>query len=132
MGGFGQKWPWPFSSWDPKIFCILRMNLYIDIMMQYFLVRLISFPLTFKWWGSTEVVHSVNALFSAGEIEPSSKFSKRGGLTGSHFLDGGCWERGGGWLFSGGGGCSFYIKRELKSKIFNNKKVHKQKCFCLS
>ena len=33
----------------------------------------------------------------------------------------------GGW-----GGCNFYIKDELKSEIFNGKKVHKQKCFFLS
>ena len=28
-------------------------------------------------------------------VEPLSKFSKRGGLTGSQTLEGGCWERGG-------------------------------------
>ena len=32
------------------------------------------------------------------EVEPSTKFSKRGGLTGPQLLEGGCWERRG-WLF---------------------------------
>ena len=43
----GQKWPWCFNSWDPKICCILRTNLWIDlifwliylIVMQKILVR---------------------------------------------------------------------------------------------
>ena len=29
LGRRGQKWPWLFSSWDPKICCILRMNVWI-------------------------------------------------------------------------------------------------------
>ena len=36
-------------------------------------------------------------------------------------------EKGGGL-----GGCNFYIKSKLKSDIFNDKKVNKQKCFALS
>ena len=27
----GQKWAWSFSSWDPKICCILRMSLWIEL-----------------------------------------------------------------------------------------------------
>ena len=56
-----QRWQWLFSSWDPKT-CILKMNLWIEliilmlIVMQQFLVRLISYSLTFKCWGSTGVV----------------------------------------------------------------------------
>ena len=30
-----------------------------------------------------------------GEVEPPTKFSKGAGLTGSQFLEGDCWERGG-------------------------------------
>ena len=41
-------------------------------------------------------------------------------MTGCQFLEGSCWERG--WIFPPGGGCIFYIKNELKSEIFNNKK----------
>ena len=53
-------------------------------------------------------------------------FQKGGGsLTGSQFLEGGCWERGGVTFFMEG--CSFYIKSKLKSEIFNDKKVYKQK-----
>ena len=44
---------------------------------------------------------------------------KEGGMTGSQFLQGSCWERGGGFFQSG---CSFYIKINLKSEIFNNNK----------
>ena len=41
-------------------------------------------------------------------------------MTGCQFLEGSCWERG--WIFPPGVGCIFYIKNELKSEIFNNKK----------
>ena len=56
-----QRWQWLFSSWDPKT-CILKMNIWIElnilmlIVMQKFLVRLISYSLVFKFWGSTAVV----------------------------------------------------------------------------
>ena len=40
--------------------------------------------------------------------------------------------RGGGGLFQGEGGYSFYIKSKLKSEIFNDKKSYFQKCFPLS
>ena len=39
-----------------------------------------------------------------GGIEPSTKFSKKECLTGAQFLEGGCWERGGGGLFGEGEG----------------------------
>ena len=61
LSGPCQKWQWLFSSWDPKTCCIL-MNIWIElislmlIVMQYFLVRLISYSLTFKCWGSTAVL----------------------------------------------------------------------------
>ena len=61
-----------------------------------------------------------------GEVEPPTKFSKRVHLTGSPFLEGSYWERGGDFFQ---GGCSFYKKSKLKSKIFNGKKVYKQKMF---
>ena len=70
------KWPWPFSSWDPKICCILIMNLWIElifwmvIVMQYFLVRLISYSLTFKCRGSTAVV-----LLALMKIQKSFKLT---------------------------------------------------------
>ena len=55
-----------------------------------------------KW-----IMHNVHPLFLLGregwEVEPPIKFSKRESLTGSQFLDGVCWERGG-ELFLGGMG----------------------------
>ena len=60
--GHGQKWPLLFRSWETKICSTIRMNLWIElifwmlIVMQEFLVRLIPYSLTFKWWGSTAVV----------------------------------------------------------------------------
>ena len=54
----GQELQWPYSSWDPKICCFLRMNKWIEliiltlIVMQYFLVRLLSYSLSFKCLGS--------------------------------------------------------------------------------
>ena len=63
-------------------------------------------------------------------VEPPTKFSKRGSLTGPQFVEEGCWERGGN-LFQGGGGCSFYIKNKLKSETFHDKKVCKKNVsFC--
>ena len=50
-------------------------------------------------------------------FEPSTKFSKRRGLTGSQRVVAGK-DRGD--FFQGG--CSFYIKNKLKSEIFNDKK----------
>ena len=63
-----------------------------------------------------------------GGAEPPTKFSKRGGLTGSQFLKGSCWERGVTFFI---GGCSFYMKNKLESEIFNNKKSLQAKCFRL-
>ena len=37
-------------------------------------------------------------------------------------------QKAGAWQFFLEGGCCFYIKK-LKSEIFNDKKVYKQKCF---
>ena len=31
VGGQGQKWVWPLSSWDLKICFILRMSLWIEL-----------------------------------------------------------------------------------------------------
>ena len=57
--------------------------------------------------------------------EPPKKLTqiwvKKWGLTGSQFLDWGCWEKGG-ELFQGGLQCSFYIKSKPKSEVFNDKK----------
>ena len=47
-------------------------------------------------------------------------------MTGSQFLEGGCWERGGDFFQEG---CSFYIKNKLKSQIFNDKKSLSAKMF---
>ena len=56
-------------------------------------------------------------------------FQKRGGLTRSQFLEGGCWERG---VDHFQGPLQFFHKKKLKFEIFNGKKVYKQKCFNLS
>ena len=54
-------------------------------------------------------------LLEMGWVEPPTKFSKgggrgRGGLTGSQFLEGDCWEREGGDFFRGEGGVQFLYK----------------------
>ena len=43
------------------------------------------------------VMHSGHPpfFFLQGGVEPPTKFSKKGGLTGPQLLEGGCWERGG-------------------------------------
>ena len=52
--------------------------------------------------------------------KPPMKFSKReGGLDRTSILRGGCWERGDNFFQEG---CNFYVKNQLKSEIFNDKK----------
>ena len=66
-------------------------------------------------------MHSVHPLplsAGGGGVEPPTKFSKRGGLPGHQFLEGGCWEREGDFFQ---GGCNLYINK-IKSKIFNDTK----------
>ena len=53
-----------------------------------------------------------------GGIEPTTKFSKRGGLTEPQLLEGFAGNKG--VTFSGG--CNFHIKSKSKSEIFNDKK----------
>ena len=76
------------------------------------------------------IVHSVHSplplppfllggVWGWGGVESQTKFSKRRVFTGSQFLRGGYWEKGGDFFQ---GGCSFYIKYKLKYEIFNNKK----------
>ena len=70
---------------------------------------------------------SVPPSLSAFGLNFQPSFQKGGGLTGSQFLEGDCWEKGSD-LFQGGS-CSFYIKNKLKSEIFNDKKNLKTKMF---
>ena len=70
-------------------------------------------------------------------VEPPTKISKKrgGDLTGSQFLERVGGKEGGDFFQGAGGsgvGCSFYIKNKLKSQVFNDRKVYKQKCFSLS
>ena len=68
-------------------------------------------------------------LLGGGEVEPPTKFSKRGGLTVSQFWEGGCGERGGDFLggMVGGGGVAVLLWK--KSEIFNDKKLYETKMF---
>ena len=86
-------------------------------------------------------IHSMHPLLFAGGWEWGLNFlinfQKCGGggsLTGSSFIEWGCWEKGGGWLFSGC--CSFYRKKQTKNWniSFNDKKSLNvlQRCFSLS
>ena len=46
--------------------------------------------------------HSVHPpLSDGGRVEPPTKFSKRGSLTGPQLLEGVCWERGGDFIQGG-------------------------------
>ena len=51
---------------------------------------------------------------------------KKEGFNGISILEGGCWERGSDFFQKG---YNFYIKNKLKSEIFKDKKVYKQKYF---
>ena len=75
-------WTWSkmatafFSSWDPKIYCILRMILWIELIFLnansdvIIFVRLISYSLIFKCWFSTAVVLLV---FLSVNLEPLTR-----------------------------------------------------------
>ena len=51
-------------------------------------------------------------LILLGRVEPPTKFSKRGGVTGPQLIEGGCWEREGVTFFRGWG-LNFYIKNKI-------------------
>ena len=70
-------------------------------------------------WAGTGVEHSKNFLKTEGGV---------GGLTGSQFWQGSS-EKEKVTFFSRT--CSIFIKNKLKSEIFNDKKLYKQKCFSL-
>ena len=60
---------------------------------------------------------------SAGGVEPPTKFSKRGGLTGPQLLEEGVGKEGVTFWVEG---CNCHIKNKLKSEILNDKnKVYK-------
>ena len=66
-------------------------------------------------------------------VHPPSSFCwgggggfKKEGFNGISILEGGCWERGSDFFQKG---YNFYIKNKLKSEIFKDKKVYKQKYF---
>ena len=61
---------------------------------------------------------NIGIIYMRIKFEPPTKFSKRGGLTGSQFLEGVAWKEKVTFFM---GGCSFYIKNKLKSEIYNNK-----------
>ena len=72
--------------------------------------------------------HSVHPpLSDGGRVEPPTKFSKRGGLTGPQLLERLCWERGGVTLFRGG--CSFHIKINQNLKYLMAKKFMSKSIF---
>ena len=75
--------------------------------------------------------HSVHPLpFLLGGVEAPTKFSEREGAW--QDLNRGGWLFLMGWGWRGGGRLQFLHKNKLKSEIFNDKKVYKQKCFSLS
>ena len=64
-----------------------------------------------------------------GWVGTPTKFSEKGGLIGSQFLEGVAGKE---KLTFFKGGCSFSINNQLKSDIFNDKRAHVQKFFSLS
>ena len=67
-------------------------------------------------------------LGKEGGVEPPTRFSKRGCLTGPPLLVGVTGKDGSDFFQ---GGCAFHIKNKLKSEIFDDKKGYKQKSFSL-
>ena len=63
---------------------------------------------------------------SAGGLSLQPNFQKGGELDKNSTFKGGIAWKEGSW------GCNFHIKNKLKSEIFNDKKVYKQKYFSLS
>ena len=52
-------------------------------------------------------------------VEPPTQFSERRGLGRASIFRGGCWETVGDFFQ---GPCNVYMKKKLKSEIFNDKK----------
>ena len=67
-----------------------------------------------EFWTLSGIPEITKLFLVCTGVEPPTKFSKSKGLTGSQILDG--------VTFFRGEGCSFYIKIELKSEIFNDNK----------
>ena len=74
---------------------------------------------------ATFIVCTPFLLGEGVSLQPNFKKMRRG-LTGSQFLKGGCWERGGDFFQ---GNCSFYINNKLKSEIFNKKSLETKMFF---
>ena len=71
------------------------------------------------------VILCIPPRLSAGGGGGGGRFKKEG-FNGISILEGGCWERGSDFFQKG---YNFYIKNKLKSEIFKDKKVYKQKYF---
>ena len=61
----------------------------------------------FPCYTMSSIIVSLSAGGELG-VGPQTQFSKRRGLTGPQFLEGG-------YFFQGKGGCNFYIKNKQKS-----------------
>ena len=100
---------WVYENWLLKMY-------YLCINQKMEWTKPVDKKEVFSFLG-INVVHSVHPLpLSAGTGGWASYqvFEKGGGLTGSQFWEGGCWERGGDFFGRhgrGGGGCSFAMKK---------------------
>ena len=72
------------------------------------------------------MAHSVHPSFCRDGLSLQPNFQK-GGHDKTSTFRGGCWERWGD--FFQGAGWNFHITNKVKSEIFNDKKVFKQKYF---
>ena len=87
------------------------MFLYVNVLLvirQYFFMYTV-----FSIWWIIECTPPPS--FSAGEVEPPTKFSKKGGLTGPQLWEGVAGKEGVTFFREG---CNFY----QKNKIYNDKK----------
>ena len=69
---------------------------------------------------------------SGGRRWASYQIFEKGGIERSLVFRGGLVRKRGVTFLRGAGGCDFYVKNKLKSEIFNEKKVDKEKYFSLS
>ena len=101
-----------------KFFCLVAQEVQLKV------------PFSYKTFFEYLPPHNVHtAPFCRQELNLLPNFQKGGALTGPQLLDGVVRKEGATFLRRG---CQFYIKNKLKSEIFIDKKIEKQKCFFLS
>ena len=133
--GTDEQWNWNVWQCNKQGFWDTETLIGSSKLVSEDVVYVLSSPKNSFWYPGFIVVtkhlypsHSRNSIIvctpplSIGTgVEPPTKFSKEGGLTGCQFWEGGCLERESDF-FHRGEDCSFYIKKKIWN-IYWQKKI---------